>query len=161
LQLVSEIILLSRQCCEAHNSTNLTHGLLCCIQAGINLLIYERKDEFESSKNVLNENVIQMCDHFKSTECCIIKIQLFQLCKILQLEQGCLVSAGADTSRSFHPGMAEWSLSQNQIQIDLEKLHEDEDFIVASREEALKMVKKLTETSRNIGPYKSIYLTNR
>ena len=57
--------------------------------------------------------------------------------------------------------MAEWSLSQNQFQIDLETLYEDEDFVIASREEGFRMVKKLTDKSSNIGPYKSIYLTNR
>ena len=60
---------------------------------------------------------------------------------------------------NHHPGLFEWNLANNQLQIDLE--NEDEDFGIKSREEGFKVIAKLTDRQSSMDPYRAVYLINR
>ncbi len=232
-QMVSEIDRLCRLCIEPTSPTNLNHGILCCVQECLNLLLNERKDDFEANSEALKASV-KIVSSGLHTNCYIVKLQIFLLCQSVELDNINLepetinntrwhfyleliflfsdhfhfISEEADIqrkniisilnssfplnglsvwtfllwnrywikrvrckshschelstfifNRNHHPGLFEWNLANNQLQIDLD--NEDEDFRTKSREEGFKLIAKLTDRKSRMDPYRAVYLINR
>ena len=85
-QMVSEIDRLCRLCVEPTNPTNLNHGILCCVQECLNLMRNDRKDDFKANSEALKESV-KIVSSGLQTNCYILKLQIFHLCKTVELEQ--------------------------------------------------------------------------
>lgn len=84
-QMVSEIDRLCRLCIEPTSPTNLNHGILCCVQECLNLLLNERKDDFEANSEALKASV-KIVSSGLHTNCYIVKLQIFLLCQSVELE---------------------------------------------------------------------------
>ena len=157
--MISEIEELCLLSFDPSNGTNLNHGILCCIQEMIDLLKFERNDFFTENLETLKESVIKMSDEIK-TESFVLKVQLFRICKSVEIEPSSL--AETDVAKSFHPGWFEWNLEASRIKSDVVDLDDEDDNLeIQTREEGFKMIQKLTDKNSSLTPYKALYFMNR
>ncbi len=96
--MISEINRLCRLCIDPTNSTNLIHGILCCVQECLNLLRSERRDDFEANSETLKKSV-QIVSSGLQTNCYILKLQIFHLCQTVALDQVNLESETISNTR--------------------------------------------------------------
>ena len=157
--MVSEVTKLCLYIVDPASTTNVKHGLLSCLLEILLLFKNERSEDFNSKKAILKKAIEEIGLRLNAADCFVLRIQLHEISKVVGADMA--VQDENAIYAKHHPGLFEWRMLHSKFQLDFETLEDDDDFVIKSREDGLKIIRLLTHSDNSLPPTRAVYLLNR